>query len=137
MKTHLIAIRFLLSLAVAGPLALTSCSDQLSAQTGGSGSENAQEWSPENASMARHIASVHAFSIGPEPDACLRVTRDGNLIGAELRPDVLEKLGNERALYVLGWASNPHSCSRSDYLFFLQGLHAMLAMNASEWRGDS
>lgn len=97
------------------------------------GSESGRNWAPETASMADHISTVHAFKISPDPDSDLRVVMDPEgTIKVEFRPEVLEKLGGEKILSYFGWESNPHRFSRSDYLFFLEGLHAMLAMNAAE-----
>ncbi len=97
----------------------------------------AADWRPENASVARHISSVHHFTISPSPEAHLRVDLDpetGQIVG-ELRPDVFETLGGEKALYILGWDNNPHRSSRHEYLFFLEALHAYLVLNHPEWDG--
>lgn len=97
----------------------------------------AADWRPENASVARHISSVHHFKISPEPDAHLRVEKDpesGRIVG-RFRDDVLETLGGEKALYILGWDANPHRASRHEYLFFLEALHAYLVLNHPEWDG--
>lgn len=117
------------ALASTGSLLLTSCGDSNAASA-----KPEKEWLPEEASMARHITMVHSFPIGPEPDANLRVWKEGEIIHAEFQPEILEKLGGERVLYVLGWSGNPHMSTRSDYLFFLDALHGMLAMSAPEWR---
>lgn len=97
----------------------------------------AADWLPEDASVARHITSVHHFVISPEPTAHLQVTKDpesGKIIG-KLRDDVLVTLGGEKALYILGWEGNPHTSSRHEYLFFLEALHAYLVLNHPEWDG--
>lgn len=97
----------------------------------------AADWRPEDASVARHITSVHHFVISPEPTAHLQVTKEpesGKIIG-KLRDDVLVTLGGEKALYILGWEGNPHTSSRHEYLFFLEALHAYLVLNHPEWDG--
>lgn len=138
MKTKLFRLSLYLFLAVAGSISFTSCSKEAFARLGEPprSKELPENWKPEEVTMAKHISGVHAFSIGPEPGSHLRVTRQENEIIAEFRPDVLEKLGSQKALFILGWESNPQTCTRSDYLFFLEGLHAMLVMSAAEWRGD-
>ncbi len=55
----------------------------------------AADWRPDEASVARHITSVHHFVISSSPEAHLRVDRDaesGKIVG-EFRQDVLETLG--------------------------------------------
>jgi len=97
----------------------------------------AADWRPEDASVAKHISSVHHFMINPSPEAHLRVDRDpasGKIIG-EFRKDVFETLGGEKALYVMGWDTNPQLSSRHEYLFFLEALHAYLVLNHPEWDG--
>jgi hypothetical protein len=97
----------------------------------------AADWRPEDASVAKHISSVHHFMIGTEANAHLRVDKDpttGKIIG-EFRKDVLETLGGEKALFVLGWDANPQTSSRHEYLFFLEALHAYLVLNHPEWDG--
>lgn len=97
----------------------------------------AADWRPEDASVARHITSVHHFVISPEPTAHLQVTKDpanGKIIG-KFRDDVLVTLGGEKALYILGWDGNPHTSSRHEYLFFLEALHAYLVLNHPELDG--
>lgn len=97
----------------------------------------AVDWRPEEASVARHITSVHHFMINPSPEAHLRVDRDpvsGKIVG-EFREDVLATLGGEKALYVMGWDGNPQLSSRHEYLFFLEALHAYLVLNHPEWDG--
>jgi hypothetical protein len=97
----------------------------------------AADWRPEEASVAKHITSVHHFMINPSPEAHLRVDRDpesGRIVG-EFRKDVLEILGGEKALYVMGWDTNPQISSRHEYLFFLEALHAYLVLNHPEWDG--
>lgn len=97
----------------------------------------ASDWRPENASVARHITSVHHFVIGTVAESHLRVELDpatGKVMG-EFRKDVLEILGGEKALYILGWDANPHLSSRHEYLFFLEALHAYLVLNHPEWDG--
>jgi hypothetical protein len=97
----------------------------------------AADWRPENASVARHISSVHHFVISPDPAAHLRVEKDaesGRIVG-RFRDDVLETLGGEKALFVLGWDANPHESSRHEYLFFLEALHAYLVLNHPQWDG--
>lgn len=97
----------------------------------------AADWHPKDASVARHITSVHGFTIGPAPESHLRVDKDpatGKIVG-EFRKDVLETLGGEKALYILGWDGNPHDASRHEYLFFLEALHAYLVLNHPEWDG--
>ncbi len=94
-------------------------------------------WHPEEASVAKHITSVHHFVISTDPAAHLRVDKDpatGKIVG-EFRKDVLETLGGEKALFVLGWDGNPHTSSRHEYLFFLEALHAYLVLNHPEWDG--
>lgn len=97
----------------------------------------AADWVHENASVARHITSVHHFVISPGENSHLRVTLDpasGKIVG-EFRRDVVETLGGEKALYVLGWDSNPYTSTRHEYLFFLDALHAYLVLNHPEWDG--
>ncbi len=97
----------------------------------------AADWHPKDASVAKHITSVHHFLIGPAPESHLRVDKDpdtGKIVG-EFREDVLEILGGEKALFVLGWDGNPHHASRHEYLFFLEALHAYLVLNHPEWDG--
>lgn len=97
----------------------------------------AADWRPEDASVAKHITSVHHFVISTSPEAHLRVDRDaetGKIVG-EFRKDVLETMGGEKALYVMGWDSNPQLSSRHEYLFFLEALHAYLVLNHPEWDG--
>lgn len=112
-------------------LVLASCS-------GGKGdSTAAANWLPEDASVARHITSVHHFVISPAGEAHLRVGKDpdtGKITG-EFRKDVLETLGGEKALYILGLSGNPSQVSRHEYLFFLEALHAYLVLNHPEWDG--
>lgn len=110
---------------------LTACTDHKEDPTA------AADWRPEQASVARHISSVHHFVIDPSPAAHLRVDRDpesGKIIG-EFREDVLATLGGEKALYVMGWDSNPQLSSRHEYLFFLEALHAYLVLNHPQWDG--
>jgi len=97
----------------------------------------AADWRPEDASVAKHITSVHHFVIGSDSGAHLRVEKDpatGRIAG-EFRKDVLETLGGDKALFVLGWDGNPHTSSRHEYLFFLEALHAYLVLNHPEWDG--
>jgi len=97
----------------------------------------AADWRPEDASVAKHITSVHHFTIGNSPGAHLRVDRDaatGKIVG-EFRKDVLETLGGEKALYILGWDANPQTSSRHEYLFFLDALHAYLVLHHPQWDG--
>ncbi len=113
-------------------LVLASCSGG-----GKTDSTAAVDWLPEDASVARHITSVHHFVIGPAEEAHLRVGKDpatGKITG-EFRKDVLETLGGEKALYVLGLSGNPSEVSRHEYLFFLEALHAYLVLNHPEWDG--
>lgn len=113
-------------------LLLASCSGEKKADP-----TAASDWRPENASVARHITSVHHFVISPAPESHLRVELDpesGKVMG-EFRKDVLETLGGEKALYILGWDANPHRASRHEYLFFLEALHAYLVLNHPEWDG--
>lgn len=97
----------------------------------------AADWRPENASVARHITSVHHFRIAPDKGSHMQVERDaesGRVI-CKFRDDVLETLGGEKALFVLGWDDNPHESSRHEYLFFLEALHAFLVLNHPQWDG--
>jgi len=97
----------------------------------------ATDWRPEEASVAKHITSVHGFVVGTSPQCHLRVDRDeasGQIVG-EFRPDVLEELGGEKALFVMGWSSNPQLSSRHEYLFFLEALHAYLVLHHPQWDG--
>lgn len=126
MKTSL----SLLSLILAGIVA--SCSGERKVDP-----TAAADWRPEDASVAKHITSVHHFVISPAPESHLRVDRDpatGKIVG-EFRKDVLEILGGEKALYVMGWDANPQLSSRHEYLFFLEALHAYLVLNHPEWDG--
>lgn len=119
----------LLTLAALLPLALVSC--------GKNGEESAadSDWKPENASVARHITSVHGFEISPAENAHLNVVIAEGEITCTFREDVLETLGSEKALYILGATGNPNVFSRHDYLFFLDALHAYLVLNAPQWDG--
>lgn len=97
----------------------------------------AADWRPEEASVAKHITSLHHFVISSAPGSHLRVDRDeasGKIVG-EFRKDVLEILGGGKALYVMGWDTNPQLSSRHEYLFFLEALHAYLVLNHPEWDG--
>ena len=121
----------LLSLILAGVLA--SCSGERKVDP-----TAAADWRPEDASVAKHITSVHHFVISTSPESHLRVDREpasGKIVG-EFRKDVLETLGGEKALYVMGWDTNPQVSSRHEYLFFLEALHAYLVLNHPEWDGD-
>lgn len=123
--------RFLLPLALLSSL-LFSCSGEKKEDP-----TAAADWRPEDASVAKHITSVHHFVISPAPESHLRVDRDpatGKIVG-EFRKDVLEILGGEKALYVMGWDANPQLSSRHEYLFFLEALHAYLVLNHPEWDG--
>ncbi len=111
-----------------------SCSGEKTAEVDPT---TAADWLPENASVARHISSVHHFIISPDENAHLRVTIDpatGKIIG-QFRKDVVETLGGDKALYILGWDSNPYTSARHEYLFFLDALHAYLVLNHPEWDG--
>lgn len=111
---------------------LASCSGEKKADPTASA-----DWRPEEASVAKHITSVHHFVISTAPESHLRVDRDpetGKIVG-EFRKDVLETLGGEKALYVMGWDANPQLSSRHEYLFFLEALHAYLVLNHPEWDG--
>ncbi|MCB1205475.1 MAG: hypothetical protein KDN18_14535 [Verrucomicrobiae bacterium] len=124
-------MRSLFSL-VLSVLLLASCTGKKKADPTASA-----DWRPENASVARHITSVHHFVISPAPESHLRVELDpvtGKVRG-EFRKDVLEILGGEKALYILGWDANPHQAARHEYLFFLEALHAYLVLNHPEWDG--
>ena len=124
-------MKFLPALSLAA-LFLAACSGEKKADP-----TAAADWRPEDASVARHITSVHHFVIADSPEAHLRVAREsasGKIVG-EFRKDVLEILGGEKALYILGWEGNPHTSSRHEYLFFLEALHAYLVMNHPEWDG--
>lgn len=113
-------------------LLLASCSGEKKADP-----TAAADWRPEDASVARHITSVHHFVIDPSPEAHLRVDRDeetGKIVG-EFREDVFETLGGEKALYILGWDANPQLASRHEYLFFLEALHAYLVLHHPQWDG--
>jgi hypothetical protein len=97
----------------------------------------AADWRPADATVAKHITSVHHFVISSDSGAHLRVDKDpatGKIVG-EFRKDVLEILGGEKALFVLGWDANPQTSSRHEYLFFLEALHAYLVLNHPEWNG--
>ncbi|MDF1849740.1 MAG: hypothetical protein P1U85_02820 [Verrucomicrobiales bacterium] len=93
------------------------------------------DWLPENASVAKHITDVHGFVISPAEDSHLQVTKEEKKITARFRDDVLEELGGEKALYILGWDENPFTVSRHEYLYFLEALHAYLVLNAPQWDG--
>lgn len=95
----------------------------------------AADWRPESASVARHITTVHGFKISPVENSHLHVVKDDAGITCTFREDVLEELGNEKALYILGWKENPETLSRFEYLFFLDALHAYLVLNAPSWDG--
>lgn len=123
--------RFLLPLALLSSLLLSCSGEKKEDPTA------AADWRPEEASVAKHITSVHHFVISPAPESHLRVDRDpatGKIVG-EFRKDVLEILGGEKALYVMGWDANPQLSSRHEYLFFLEALHAYLVLNHPEWDG--
>ncbi len=97
----------------------------------------AADWRPADATVAKHITSVHHFVISSDSGAHLRVDKDaatGKIVG-EFRKDVLDTLGGEKALFVLGWDANPQTSSRHEYLFFLEALHAYLVLNHPEWNG--
>ena len=108
-------------------LALMSCGNQETTST--------EDWQPSNASVARHITSVHGFSIGEGEDSHLKVeTIEGKIVAA-FRDDVLQELGGEKVLFVLGWEQNPQMVSRAEYLYFLEALHAYLVLNSPKWDG--
>jgi hypothetical protein len=114
------------------PLLMASCSSERKSDP-----TKDANWRPEEASVAKHITSVHHFVISTSPEAHLRVDRDpetGKVVG-EFRKDVLETLGGEKALFVVGWESNPQLSSRHEYLFFLEALHAYLVLNHPQWDG--
>ena len=111
---------------------LASCSSEKKADP-----TAAADWRPEEASVAKHITAVHHFVISSAATSHLRVDRDpatGKIV-CEFRKDVLEILGGEKALYVLGWEKNPQISSRHEYLFFLEALHAYLVLNHPQWDG--
>lgn len=115
-------------------LLLVACSGEKAAKEDPTASS---DWRPENASVAKHITSVHHFKISPDEDSHLRVTIDpesGKIVG-EFRKDVVETLGGAKALYILGWDANPYTSARHEYLFFLEALHAYLVLNHPEWDG--
>ena len=118
----------LLSLITIVLLATVSCSKKSKEDpTAGA------DWRPENASVARHITSVHGFVISPEEDSHLRVELNEKKITATFREDVIVELGGEKALFILGWEDNPQVISRHEYLFFLDALHAYLVLHAPKW----
>jgi len=128
-----ILLKSLLLLAIPAMLVpLGGCTGQAENETSGKPGVP-EEWRPEDASVARHITDVHGFVISPAPDSHLRVTRENGEILAEFREDVLQELGGEKALFILGWDGNPQRSSRFDYLFFLDALHAYLVLNAPKW----
>ena len=96
---------------------------------------DAVDWHPQDASVARHISDVHGFTIQESDNAHLKVTRNGREITAAFRPDVLEELGGEKALFVFSWETNPQTISKPEYLYFLEALHAYLVLNAPKWDG--
>ena len=94
-----------------------------------------ENWHPQDASVARHITSVHGFTISGEEGSHLRVEKVDKTITATFRDDVLADLGGEKALFILGWEQNPQEISRAEYLYFLEALHAYLVLNAPKWDG--
>lgn len=97
--------------------------------------ETSSDWHPQNASVARHITTVHGFKISEEEGSHLRVTKTDGKVVATFREDALEILGGDKALFVFGMSENSESISKSDYLYFLEALHAYLVMNAPRWDG--
>ena len=96
---------------------------------------NAADWHPQDASVARHITSVHGFTITGEEGSHLKVEKDERKIVATFRDDVLKELGGEKALFVFAWETNPQEISKAEYLYFLEALHAYLVINAPKWDG--
>ncbi|MCG8600011.1 MAG: hypothetical protein MI807_07715 [Verrucomicrobiales bacterium] len=107
----------------------------LGACTGKKEKEVPEDWHPEQASVARHITSVHGFTISEKENSHLRVEKVDKKIVATFREDVLKDLGGEKALYVFAWEQNPQTVSRAEYLYFLEALHAYLVLNAPKWDG--
>lgn len=96
---------------------------------------NAVDWHPKDASVARHITSVHGFTITGDEGAHLKVSKVERTITCEFREDVLKELGGEKALFVFSWETNPQDISKPEYLYFLEALHAYLVINAPKWDG--
>lgn len=129
--------RFFLTSVLALTLTTFASCGKRTAEADGADDTLSASWVPEGVTMAKHISSVHDFVIGSQEDAFLKVSKtDDGKINAALRPDILEKLGGEKVMFVIGWESNPSVMSRSDYLFFLEALHGYLAFSAPEWRGE-
>ncbi|MDF1825781.1 MAG: hypothetical protein P1U68_14130 [Verrucomicrobiales bacterium] len=96
---------------------------------------DAADWHPQDASVARHISSVHGFMITGDEGAHLKVSKEERKITCEFREDVLKDLGGEKALFVFSWETNPQEISKAEYLYFLEALHAYLVINAPKWDG--
>ncbi len=95
----------------------------------------AADWKPQNASVAKHITSVHGFVIDAGENSHLQVSMEEQEVTAVFRDDVLNELGGEKALFAFGFDENPQIISRHEYLFFLEALHAYLVLNAPKWDG--
>jgi hypothetical protein len=94
-----------------------------------------KDWHPRDASVARHITSVHGFKIADDEGSHLKVEKSEGEIIATFRDDVLEELGGDKLLFIIGWEQNPQNVSRAEYLYFLEALHAYLVLNAPKWDG--
>ena len=117
----------LLTLSLAAML-LTSCGNKQE-------TVSKKDWHPRDASVARHITSVHGFRITGDEGSHLKVEKIEGKIVATFRDDVFEELGGEKLLFILGWEQNPQNISRAEYLYFLEALHAYLVLNAPKWDG--
>lgn len=121
-----------LFLILAAAICLSSCGGKKPADP----AEEA-DWQPGEASVARHIASVHGFTIGPAENAFLHVEKnEDGTVQAQFQDKVLEELGGQQALIVFGWAENPTTISKAEYLYFLDALHAYLVLKAPKWDGQ-
>lgn len=124
-------MKIILTLLLILPFALlVSCNSPIEKE------EYSSDWHPQDASVARHITTVHGFTISEAEDSHLKVDReeDGS-VTAKFRDDVLAELGGERAMMILGWDNNPMTTPRDEYLYFLEALHAYLVLNAPKWDG--
>lgn len=93
-------------------------------------------WQPGDATVAKHITSVHGFTIGGAEDAFLHVEKtETGKVNAHFRDEILKDLGGEQALTVFGWTANPMEISKAEYLYFLEALHAYLVLKAPKWDG--
>jgi hypothetical protein len=79
--------------------------------------------------MARHIHTAHGVLIGTNTAADVLVFKTNDMIRVVFNPQFLQRTGQD-CLTVMSFPKSEKTLSKSDYLNFLDQLHAYLTMTA-------